>query len=93
MDKNLLVIHVTDITTYMYSGSFCLKHSSRKVHKFLFTFAFYCIVFFTQDLKRSSQLTILTDRSQGGASLSNGTIELMVSVLKTGKYTFISLIY
>jgi hypothetical protein len=28
-----------------------------------------------------TQLTILTDRSQGGASLANGQIELMVSMM------------
>lgn len=32
-----------------------------------------------QDLKKNSQLTIVTDRSQGGSSIQDGIIELMVN--------------
>ncbi|XP_067938019.1 lysosomal alpha-mannosidase-like [Watersipora subatra] len=33
---------------------------------------------YIQDLKTSAQLTVLTDRTQGGASLNNGSLELML---------------
>ena len=33
-----------------------------------------------QDENKNAQLTVLTDRSQGGASIIDGSVELMVSV-------------
>ena len=36
--------------------------------------------FLSQDEKKQLQLTVLTDRSQGGASIHDGEIELMVCV-------------
>lgn len=34
---------------------------------------------FFQDKAKNQQLTVLTDRSEGGASLESGTMELLVS--------------
>ena len=39
---------------------------------------------FTQDEDKKVQLTVLNDRSQGGTSLSDGKVELMVSSLESG---------
>ena len=40
-------------------------------------------VTFTQDEDKKVQLTVLNDRSQGGTSLSDGEVELMVSRLES----------
>ena len=42
-----------------------------------------CVIFVSQDEDRGIQFTVMTDRAQGGASLNDGQLELMVTTTPT----------